>query len=63
MTQQFKYYLHDHYSTNELHEYLMEQGIVLSEEAWDNIYRPFYEVTLDCEVDDNGNITLLGAKL
>ena len=63
MAQQFKYYLHDDYNTFELHEFLKEQGVELSEEAWDNFGRPFYEVTLECEVDDDGNVTLLEAKL
>ena len=61
--QKFKFYLHDD-ETNIL-EYLEEQGFEFSDDAKANLnnQNPFYEVTLECEVDKHGNITLLGAKL
>ena len=60
MKQTFKYYLHDSYSQGEMREYLEEKGIILTEEAWANIGRPFYEVGFNCEIDDKGKITILG---
>lgn len=61
--QHFKYYLHDGGDWSERREWLEGQGIRLSEEAWENFGRPFYEVTLECSVDPDGVVTLLGAKL
>jgi protein subunit release factor B len=61
--QEFKYFLHDHSEEDERREMMEDQGIVLSEEAWENIGRPFYEVTLNCSVDRDGNVTLESAKL
>jgi len=60
---QFTYYLHDDYNTGEMRDYLEEQGVELSEEAWENVGRPFYEVTLVCDVDETGKVTLIEAKL
>lgn len=61
--QRFKYYLHDTSNSLERREFLEDQGLELSEEAWENMGRPFYEVTLECEVDDEGKVTLVSAKL
>jgi hypothetical protein len=61
--QEFKYYLHDGGESDERREVLEDQGVVLSEEAWENMGRPFYEVTLNCSVDRDGNVTLESAEL
>jgi hypothetical protein len=60
--QKFKYYLHDNYTSIERRDSLEEKGIILSEEAWEKMKYAFYEVELDCEVDEDGNVTILGAK-
>lgn len=60
--QSFTYYLHDNTSNAELREYIEEKGIVLSEEAWENMGKPFYEVGIHCEVDPQGNVTIVGAS-
>jgi hypothetical protein len=62
MPQKFKYYLHDHYTSMERREHIESQGVQLSEEAWENMGRPFYEIELDCEVDDDGNVTILETR-
>jgi hypothetical protein len=62
--QKFKYYLHDNYTAHEMREFL-EDGLELSEEAWQRLTesRPFYEVTLTCTVDDNGdNFRIISAE-
>jgi hypothetical protein len=61
--QKFSFYLHDD-ETNML-EYLENKGMIFSNEAIQQLAEshPFYEVTLQCEVDAKGNITLLNAKL
>jgi hypothetical protein len=61
--QTFKAYLHDLSERGELREHMESQGVTLSDEAWDSIGRPFYEVTLECEVSDEGVVTLVSAKL
>jgi hypothetical protein len=63
LTQKFKYYVHDSAMSSERREHLEGEGVTLSEEAWENMGRPFYEVTLECEVDDHGNVTLISASL
>lgn len=62
MKQKFSYYLHDDYNSNERRNWLEKQGVKLSEEAWENLGRPFYEIGLDCEVDEKGNVKILGIK-
>lgn len=59
----FKHYLHD---DGEDHYWQLKEatGMHLSPELLDKIGRPFYEVTLDCELDtETGEVTLIGAKL
>lgn len=59
MTQLFKYYLHDQSNSYEFRQNLMDQGVELSEESWDNIVRPFYEIAFNCSVDDDGTVHIL----
>jgi hypothetical protein len=60
MTQQFTYYLHDDATRGERRETLEAQGVELSEEAWEKLGRPFYEIGLKCEVDEYGVVKILG---
>lgn len=60
--QEFNYYLHDGSESGERREMMEDQGVVLSEAAWENLGRPFYEVTLTCSVDRNGNVTIENAN-
>ena len=64
MKQKFTYYLHGP-SDCSIAEWLREEsGIELSPEAAQNFVdsRPFYEVAIKCEVDEKGNVTILGAE-
>lgn len=59
-----EYYLHDDYSRFELAEWFMEKGLdeEVARKAADE--RPFYEVTLVCDVDEvTGKVTLVSASL
>ena len=62
---EIEYYLHDDYSRFELADYFVEKyGISpeLAEKAASQ--RPFYEVTLTCDLDEEtGKITLKWASL
>ena len=60
--QKFKYYLHDDASSYEREDFIKSQGIELSEMAWENMGRPFYEIELTCEVDEDGKVTIIGVK-
>ncbi len=60
MKQKFKYYLHDDCNTEERIHNIKSQGVNLPELAWENIGRPFYEICLDCEIDESGNVEILG---
>jgi hypothetical protein len=62
MTQLFQYYLHDDFNSHERREWMESEGVALSEQAWENLNDPFYEVCLLCEVDDLGNISIIKAK-
>lgn len=60
----FTYYLHEVSSSGELASYLEGKGLDsrLAEKIANS--RPFYEVTLECEVDtETGEVTLLRATL
>lgn len=62
MKHRFKYYLHDGYEEDETLEFVRDQlpGVDLSRFP----RRPFYEITLACEFDDEtGAVTVLGVKL
>lgn len=63
--QRFTYHLYDTCEPGELREILEGKGIVLSEEAWEVLgdQRPFYEVGLDCEVDEKGEVEILGLEV
>jgi hypothetical protein len=65
MRHPFKYYLHDDANSLELQSFLKSvAGIDVSDDLMQKIGRPFYEVTLHCELDDEtGKIYLLGAEL
>lgn len=60
----FKYYLHDDYGKYELVDYIQKQtGVEFTEEQIEDLGRPFYEVTLHCELDtDTMNVTILRAE-
>lgn len=60
--QRFKAYLHGG-DRSELRESMESQGVRLPHEAWEAMGRPFYEVTLECEVDPNGTVRLIEARL
>jgi hypothetical protein len=60
--QRFKAYLHGG-DRSELRESMEGQGVRLPHEAWEAMGRPFYEVTLECEVDPNGTVRLIEARL
>lgn len=67
----FKYYLHDQGTSGERAEEIFDQaaaqGIELDidqDKLAELIGRPFYEVTLECELDTvTGEVTLLKASL
>ena len=59
-----QYYLHDDYSRGELAEYFEEKGVPADIAAKAASERPFYEVTLECEIDEEtGAVTLISATL
>jgi hypothetical protein len=60
-TFEFSYYLHDDTTSSERRDHMESRGVALTEEAWENVGRPFYEVELRCKVDDRGTVTILGA--
>lgn len=75
----FTYYLHDHYSRSEFQEVIIESQLDIhddpNEKDWgvyvpsvedlmQNIGSPFYEVTLECELDtETGEVTVQTVKL
>jgi hypothetical protein len=61
--QRFNYYLHDGGSQSERRDHMEGQGVRLSPEAWAAVGRPFYEVTLVCEVSPAGQVSLVEARL
>lgn len=67
MKHKFKYYLHDDYSDAEAAEHILLQcpDLDMTEEEFaEGWQRPFYEVTFDCEYDDEtGEVHLIGIKL
>lgn len=60
----FKYYLHDkadHYER--LDQISRSAEIVISDELGEKIGRPFYEVTLNCELNtETGKVTILSVE-
>lgn len=68
---QFKYYLHDDGGSDErIDEFARQIPEIAAmddaarEELAEKIGRPFYEVTLTCDLDlETGNVTVLGVKL
>lgn len=60
---EFTYYLHDDSDTFEMAADLRSQHPdVFDEELLEKMGRPFYEVTLTCEVDtDTGDVVILRA--
>lgn len=65
----FTYYLHDDSSGSERAEHILSQLPAGLQESHDEesfgefIGRPFYEVTLECELDTaTGEVTILSAK-
>jgi hypothetical protein len=60
MTKRFKYYLHDNADHRERIANIEEQTGPLTEHQRETIGRPFYEIGLDCEINDNGDVKILG---
>lgn len=59
----FKYYLHDQSQSDERLDYLQEQDPRFTEELVGDMGKPFYEVLLQCEVDEEtGEVTILSAQ-
>lgn len=59
----FKYYLHDNATSHERESDLAEQDSRFTEELLEKMGRPFYEVTLYCEADEEtGDVTILRAE-
>lgn len=56
--QRFRYYLHDDTTSMERRELMEDQGVHLSDQAWEDVGRPFYEVGLLCEVEVTGKVTI-----
>lgn len=58
----FKYYVHDDSNTSERVDWISEQtGVTFTDEMTEEMGRPFYEVTLNCELDSvTGEVTILG---
>lgn len=60
----FKYYLHDDYDRGEFAQDLIEKGADPEVAAKAASKRPFYEVTLECDLnEETGEITLISASL
>lgn len=59
----FKYYLHDSYNSFESLDWIARQtGLEIDDELADKIGRPFYEVGLNCTLDDEtGRVTIVSA--
>lgn len=62
MKQRFVYYLHDNNDTSDRLANIRGQGVQLTSEQEANLGEPFYEVGLQCEIDETGNVTILGVK-
>lgn len=59
----FKHYLHDD-EFSSLQWSLGQVGVKLTDELYDKVGKPFYEVTLTCELDlETGEVTILEADL
>lgn len=60
----FTHYLHDSYGRYELAEVIQKQtGVEFTEEQLDNLGRPFYEITLHCQLDtDTMQVTIEKAE-
>ena len=61
---EFKWHVHDGkmYESREWFEH--QVGFTLTEEQWEQLGSPFYEVELDCVLDtDTMKVELVGAKL
>lgn len=65
MKQKFTYYLHQDHDYDGMREFLTDEaGLDLSPKAIDKICksRPFYEVGIICEVDEDGNVEIIGVE-
>ena len=63
MKQKFTYYLHGKRDRDSWRDFfLYECDIELTEEAIKRVVQrqPFYEIALDCEVDEHGNVKING---
>jgi hypothetical protein len=59
----FDYYLHESDHFDGLEWALGKVGVKLTEDLYEKIGRPFYEVELKCELDVNtGEVTILGVS-
>ena len=65
MKQKFTYYMHSSHCSEGMREFLTEEtDLQLSDAAIEKIIsdRPFYEIGIECEVDEHGNVTILGVE-
>lgn len=64
MIVEFKYYLHDDYTSHELKEYIQEQiEIEISDDLMDKMGEPFYEIELHCTLDtETGYVQIVSAR-
>jgi hypothetical protein len=61
---EFNFYLHDDNETEQLEEALIAAGAPDAVALVEQMGKPFYEVTLRCEVDtETGNVRLIKATL
>jgi hypothetical protein len=58
----FKYYMHDNANLSEIAEHIEQQaGVEISDSLMEKIGRPFYEIALNCTLDDEtGEVKILG---
>lgn len=48
----FKYYIHDTYEHGEKVAWISQQtGVPVDHPVWDNLFDPFYELGMDCELN------------
>lgn len=61
---EIKYYLHDNHGVGEMAEYLESKGVSPDVARKAAEMRPFYEVTLVCDLnEETGEVTLKWASL
>lgn len=59
----FKYYLHDGSPYEGMKYALKDAGVELTDELYEKIGRPFYEIEFDCTLDtETGAVEILGIR-